>query len=318
MIEAPNVDKLMAGSLGRWLREQDSNRQQTKNEVNSRKGMWLAILCVLVFGGQYFENSFAALSLNYVYLLLLIACFYFGLNFIAKRRRSGVAPLKQRMNSRIAEALGLTFSVAAPPGPEFRLARVHRLLPRYHHRRCEDLWQGNIGASAFRLYQAHLTTWKFSLFWLSPEPVFDGVIIEVAFGRSFNGVTLLERAGEHSRMFGLRNAIRIDGRMLEQVKMVAPRFKDSFTCWSSDQTEARYLIHPVYVERLIALEQAMHGKHIRALFHGGSLLIILDTGDLFESGSLDAVNDRRLMKATINQFVALQKLAAALNEPPRG
>ena len=93
--------------------------------------------------------------------------------------------------------------------------------------------------------------------------------------------------------------------------------EDMFSIWSSDGVEARYLVHPEYVERLVAVEQAYAGQNIRALFHGGELLIVLESGDMFESGSLDATDDRALLDRTIHQFATLADLAARLNERPR-
>lgn len=51
--------------------------------------------------------------------------------------------------------------------------------------------------------------------------------------------------------------------------MVHPDFEDAFTVFTTDQTEARYLVHPTYIERLIALENAFQGKDIKTLFKDG-------------------------------------------------
>ncbi len=80
----------------------------------------------------------------------------------------------------------------------------------------------------------------------------------------------------------------------------------------------RYLVHLEYIERLIAVEEAFAGKNIRALFNGGELLVVLESGNLFESGSLQASEDRMLLDRTIDQFDALASLASKLNERPRG
>ena len=91
----------------------------------------------------------------------------------------------------------------------------------------------------------------------------------------------------------------------------------TFTVWSNDQVEARYLVHPEYMERLVAIEQAFSGDNIRALFREGELLIVMESGNMFESGSLDAEDDRHLLERTIAQFGALADLAARLNERAR-
>ena len=70
------------------------------------------------------------------------------------------------------------------------------------------------------------------------------------------------------------------------------------------------------------------GKEVRARHFGrghtnGDALIlfperrVLHTGDLFESGSLDAGDDRALLERTIAQFGSLVDLANTLNERER-
>jgi hypothetical protein len=149
--------------------------------------------------------------------------------------------------------------------------------------------------------------------------VFEGSIMSLGFARMFQGITLVEGDGRRRAWLigSEKDECEIGGVSLARADMVDPRFEDRFTIWTSDQTEARYLVHPEYVERLVAIEEAFSGQNIRALFHGGELLIVLETGNLFESGSLDASNDRALLETAIEQFGALADLAIALNERER-
>jgi hypothetical protein len=241
-----------------------------------------------------------------------------GQLWVAAARTPVVNAIKQEMNQRIAAAMGCSFSHLAAPGPEFGLACTFEMLPSYDREAFEDQWQGEVAGQPFDLYEAHLEEWRGSGKHRRLETVFRGVIMTVGFARDFHGSTLIEREGNHMTLFGLRDSITIEGAKLERVKMVDPRFEDDFTVWSTDQVEARYLVHPAYVERLIAIEQGFSGQKVRALFHGGKLVIALEARDQFESGSLDAENDRVRMAKTIEQIAALANLAIALNERPRG
>jgi hypothetical protein len=42
--------------------------------------------------------------------------------------------------------------------------------------------------------------------------------------------------------------------------------------------------------------------------------VVIESGNLFESGSLDASQDRMLVARTIDQFASLTELAGLLNE----
>jgi hypothetical protein len=68
--------------------------------------------------------------------------------------------------------------------------------------------------------------------------------------------------------------------------LVDPHFEKAFEVWSTDQVEARYLLHPVMMERLLGLESGLHGRRIRCAFEGGDILAAVEGGDLFEPGDM--------------------------------
>jgi hypothetical protein len=148
--------------------------------------------------------------------------------------------------------------------------------------------------------------------------VFRGAILTITFARNFHGTTMVERAGKHRSFFGgAKDSIELDGRQLDYVDMVHPEFSDRFSVWSDDQVEARYLVHPAYVERVLGVEKAFHGKDVRTLFSGGELVIVIESEDMFESGSMHASEDRARVERCVEQFMTLVGLCEALNEPAR-
>jgi len=149
--------------------------------------------------------------------------------------------------------------------------------------------------------------------------VFEGSVLSIGFNRRFQSTTLIEPQGERRKFLigGEKDQATIGGIALERIDLTDPRFEDRFTVWSSDQVEARYIVHPEYMERIVAVETAFAGQDVRALFHEGDLLLTIKTGDLFESGSLDAGDDRALLEQSIAQFGSLADLAGKLNERAR-
>jgi hypothetical protein len=142
--------------------------------------------------------------------------------------------------------------------------------------------------------------------------------LTISFGRRFLGTTIVERSTKHRKLFGgARDSVELDGLELGYVDMVHPDFQDSFSVWSDDQVEARYLVHPRYVERLLDVEKAFSGRDVRTLFKGGELVIVVESENLFESGSLDASEDRVRVTRCVDQFMTLVDLCEALNEPAR-
>jgi hypothetical protein len=143
----------------------------------------------------------------------------------------------------------------------------------------------------------------------------------MSFGRPFRTTTLLQRAGKHRKWLGLGGAsdsVTFDGHRLNRVDQVHPAFAEVFALFSDDQVEARVLVHPSYVEHLLRLESAFGAKELRALFRQGEVVIAVDGRDLFESGSMDARNDRARAEEAAEHFSALAGLALAINQNERG
>ena len=102
------------------------------------------------------------------------------------------------------------------------------------------------------------------------------------------------------------------------VDQVHPAFEDVFDVYSDDQVEARVIVHPSFVEHLLAIEAAFEGDAVRALFTERTVIIAIESGNLFESGSLDASGDQARVEAASQQFASLAKLALAINQTERG
>lgn len=315
MIERPDVDRLLAGPLGEWLEQQVQVREEARRKSNRRYKIGGAIV----------------LPLLAVLWLVLAADWGFEFKFFASMIAAGLAAAwgyaprakaiketKRGINSAIAGALGLTYEMEFEPGEGFDLARRYALVPGFDRSSFEDRWSGPLGTRAFTLHEAHLEERRGSgknRRWVT---VFRGAILTITFERRFHGTTKVERAGKHRGFFGgAKESIELDGKQLDYVDMVHPEFADLFSVWSDDQVEARYLVHPVYVERVLAVEQAFRGKDVRTLFHGGELVIVIASDDMFESGSMHASEDRAKVERCVDQFMTLVGLCEALNEPAR-
>lgn len=313
MIERPEADALMAGALGEWLASQREEREQVKVLCNRVRmagiGVAMVVAVVVIAVGG---NPLTALQLG-----LFTGLAGFGIAELIKRPL--INRLKGGMNGAIAKALGLDYAVQVEPGHTFEWAKQFELVPGHDDSSFQDLWWGLLGGRPFTLHEAKLTEQRGSGKNRRTVTVFEGSIMSIGFTRRFNSTTLIEADGQRRRFFigAEKDAARIGGVDLQRIDLVNPQFEERFTVWSDDQVEARYIVHPEYIERLLAVESAFAGKNIRALFYQGDLLIVLETGDLFESGSLDEAEDRALLGRTIEQFGALAELASRLNERER-
>ncbi len=312
MIERPDVDALMSGELRQFLQRQVTVREVARESTRGRFVICAAI-ALPILGFVWFSplGDFRF----FITALIAMGAWWWSripVNKAKKQTKSGI-------NAAIAQALGLDYRHDCTEGHGFLRAKTHKMFPSHDRSKFEDLWWGEMAGKPFSLHEAHLEEQRGSgknRRWVT---VFRGPVITIGFARQFHGTTLVERSGRHTKLlfFGEKDTLKVGGRQLQKADMVHPDFEDAFTVFTSDQTEARYLVHPAYIERLIALENAFHGKDIKTLFKDGELTIVLKSEDMFESGHLDHNRDREMVETCINQFMAMADLCAQLNEAER-
>jgi hypothetical protein len=309
MLAVPDVNTLMDNGLADWLAGQSDARAKAKEKFYWTGGggiivaFLIAVILAVLGAGQF---AFFAGA--------VIAGLFFA--WAAHIRQQMVNALKQGMNGAIAAALGIDYSVAGFPGQELELAKQFRLIPGYDDDHFEDQWHGSIDGTDFLMYEAKLTEQRGSGKSRRTVTVFQGIMLRFQFARPFLGTTLIRREGFKFTLFGDDKSF--DGVTLERLNMVDPRFEDEFDVYGSDPVEGRYLVHPAYCERLLALEQEMRGAKLSALFCQGDLIVTIHTEKMFESASLSADEDREGLARTIAQFASITQLIQMLNERPRG
>ncbi len=107
---------------------------------------------------------------------------------------------------------------------------------------------------------------------------FQGQLMTLTFPRKFMGRTLV-----------LRDKGRFQGKKksdMKRVGLVDPIFEKIFEAYSTDQVEARYLLDPIFMQKLVDLEASVDGKNIRFAFFDSQLFIAIETGNRYEAGSM--------------------------------
>lgn len=316
MIERPDVDTLLAGPLGVWLRDHEGVRERAKTTTWNRRFIVFGVVGVLaIFAVITFRLDLTAVIWGSVVLGGI------GLAWAQGPTTDAVRTAKIGINDAIADALDLSYSHDCEPGAPFELAKACRILPRYDRASFEDEWSGHFGSIPFRLHETKLEKRHQSGKHVRWETVFEGLVMSIGYSRRFHGTTLLVEDNAYRKFWGGKSdSIKINGMQLDYADMTHPDFEDRFDIYTTDQVEARDLIDPLYVERLIAVERSYRGEDVATIFHEGSLVVTLKTGNMFESGSIDAADDRSRIERTVDQFMRLSELAAELNrrEPVSG
>jgi len=306
-----DIESLMDGALGQWLADQRAMREEARAKAHKRWKIGAVLAAPLLIAMIALGASGGAVATALVFAGVTIAIW--GYQPIQRAQHQ----IKAGINSAIAQHLGLSYEARIDPPEHYALAKRYGLTPKCDRETFEDRWFGAIEGHPFDLCEAHCEELRRSGKSSRWVTVFRGAIVALGLGRDFHSTTVLQRAGKNRKWFGLggrKQTIDCEGHALRYVDQVHPAFEEVFEIYSDDAVEAREIVHPAYVERLLRIEAAFKGKAIRALFAGGRAIIAVESGRLFESGAIDPERDRELAQQTARQFETLARLALSFDE----
>ena len=308
MIEAPNADRLLVGELGRWLEAQAPVHAEARAESRRRvkkAQIGFFLLC--------FACTPAIAFPQFPWPILLAPIFayaYQAYQWVNAPKDEARGAVKTRANEAIADALGMEYRADLPGSELHEMALAYGMVPKADLVAFEDAWWGDAGSYALYLHEAHLERYVKG----GHETLFRGVMLAIRFDRSFHGTTLVAPHGAFKRMArGERDALELDGRTLVRTQISNADFEDRFDVYTTDPTEAHRLMNPTYVRRIFETEDTYGGGLTGMLFTGGEVLMVAESHDLFESGSLDPVEVRANVRETVEQIAAVCGFALTLN-----
>ena len=190
---------------------------------------------------------------------------------------------KDKIVGGICAYIGWTFRAEVTQRPDLNYWSQLGLLPKgfasdgvFSSKRAsfEDHMWGEAHGAQFDSVEVHLEQKGDK----SYHTVLRGQMMTITFPRKFLGRTVVLR----DKGF-LQAKKRGD---MKRVGLVDPVFEKIFEAYSTDQVESRYLLDPVFMQKLIDLERSVDGKKIRFGFIDGKLLIVVETPNRFEAGSM--------------------------------
>jgi hypothetical protein len=186
---------------------------------------------------------------------------------------------KLHLMGSICKFVGWEYSATADHPHDLTVWRENDLVPKFDREKYEDQMFGNAHGADFMLREAHLEVKKRGskgeTRWVT---VFRGILMEIDFHRKFEGRTVVLRDA------GWFNRKKKSG--MKRVGLVDPKFEKAFEAYGTDQVEARYLLTPDFMQRLVDLETKFCGKKARFGFIGGKLYIGIEAPNQFEAGSM--------------------------------
>ncbi|NNC36595.1 MAG: DUF3137 domain-containing protein [Hyphomonadaceae bacterium] len=186
---------------------------------------------------------------------------------------------KKVLMTNMTNFVGWTYNLIPTRPPILDVWRNIELIPKYDRSSFEDEMMGNAHGADFVFCETHLEREKHDSDgdkkWVT---VFRGLMFEIDFHMEFLGKTIVLRDA------GIFN--RKKRKDMKRVGLVDPKFEKIFEAYGTDQVEARYLLTPDFMQRLVDLESRFEGKKTRFGFLNGKLYIAIEAPNQFEAGSM--------------------------------
>ncbi len=180
--------------------------------------------------------------------------------------------VKQTLVTRLCGFFGLEYFMEPKRDPIPELRRVG-LLPSHNKESREDQVSGSYAGVRLALTDLRLRQESGSGKDRREVTVFEGPVFCFSFPKRFNGTTIIKADG--SLIGNFFGGIGTGDR--ERVTLEDPAFEKCFEVYGTDQVEARYLLTPGFMQRLMDLRESL-GDRMQAAFNGDSLYIVANNG----------------------------------------
>lgn len=197
------------------------------------------------------------------------------------RRMQALRELGLQVKKRVVQHLDPTFTLHATPSFPKELYRACGLFPSaYDRSEAEDQVAGRVGATDFQITE--IATYRRETSrnskgstqtrWI---PIYRGLLFQAAFNKNFTAHTTVktDRAERHLGDLA-RGLQRLSGAFSKGklVELENPDFEAQFKVESTDPIEARYILTPTFMERLLSL-RAKSGIGMEFSFLGAQVIV---------------------------------------------
>lgn len=221
------------------------------------------------------------------------------LYWVGAPKRLYAALYKLEILPRIASAFGLVYDPAQIISPN--ILKLSRIVPSYDAYNSDDYFRGTYSNTSVHFSDMTLTRREGHGKNKRDVIVFHGLVVFVQLPQPrFSGHTIMV-GNSHKAARWLRQMLT----GLQRADMVDPEFEKIFDVYTSDQTEARYLIHPAMIERFKAMRGEQRARGMMAAYWENNVLLLFHTGrNHFEPAQLHVSATDLATLAELKQEVA--------------
>ncbi len=310
-VQYPDPDLILSGELGDWLRVLEDERR-----VAQRKGLKRLALTIPIISGVLLF-SLVANDANWL-KQIFAALGALGLAYAwAQAPARAIMPaVKTEINTEIARAMKLEYQAYPDANFAFDCGQYFGLLPWHDQAKFEDLWRGQFDGRDFELIEVHLLKKDKRSNRRRMRSVFRGTLLSIRTRVCFESATLIR---ERNALRDWNETYALDGTAspielgMERFETGNPDFDARFECHSENPAEGMCLA-TAQVRHEISRIRSMFpgGRHTSAVFHDGHFVMIVGSGNMFESGQHFGNTDYEMVTATIRQFAQIADAASSV------
>lgn len=220
-------------------------------------------------------------------------------------KRAYMKAYKREIMPEIAALFGLRFDPEGKiPMDEMRQSRI---VPAHSTYTSEDYFEGVYKGAKLRFSEICLRKKQGSGKNSRYVTVFDGLAVMIDLGAQarFYGHTIIT-----ADMPGFHEWAKEKSSGLARADMVDPLFEKKYSVFTSDQVEARYLVHPAMIERIERLRHANIRGGIAIAYRKKNILMLIPMNkNLFEPADISVaatdMESLRIMHRDLSETLAL-------------
>ena len=270
------------------LKEMEDKRLNYKKKI---KKSWiiLGVISLVIGIIVFFKNNyFPALVVIFLGLVILVIVIFVSKNGIKKRFKTNV--LNPTLNGKDS---GVTFDENNHiTYDEFARSDLFRKnADRYNG---EDLFFGERGKTAYKFSEIHAeekhtTTNSKGQTKTTYTTIFRGIFMVADFNKKLESSTRVIQARDNffEKLFSGKRKVSLEN----------PEFEKKYNTYSDSQIEARYILSPAMMERILKLEELFNSR-IDLSFRGNNVFIAIhssknhfevDTGSALNSSQIETI-----------------------------
>jgi hypothetical protein len=285
----------------------ESDLRERLEELEARRKIaqshfTLASIAVVIIGIVIFAIMKDDVPFQAIFIVggLILAFLGQRVSIVKKEAKLSVLPI-------ICDHLEFVYS----SGPRHNLLQKFEnlsLVPDYNRENREDEISGTLTDVDFWLQEAKLVQVSGSGKNRTSRTVFKGLLCHFDFHKNFKGTTI---GREDFTSFG--NFFSGFTTVGERVRLEDPEFENKFEVYSTDQVEARHLLTPGFMQRVLDLLRLSQIKHVQFAFDDGKFYMAIESPKKFFEGGDFNLNEPEYVQNIINDIALVFDVVKTLN-----